>query len=147
MYSAHLPPGSLADSLLGPRVRARDPTDAAVYPCLMPSDCLFCRVVAGEVPADVVARSENALAFRDIDPKAPLHVLVIPREHHADVAQLAAAAPALLAELVELADTVAGAEADGQFRLVFNTGPTAGQSVFHVHGHVIAGAHLGWSPA
>ena len=113
----------------------------------MPSDCLFCRIVAGEVPADVVARSENALAFRDLDPQAPLHVLVIPREHHADVAQLAAADPGLLAELVELADTVAGTDADGQFRLVFNTGPGAGQSVFHVHGHVLGGTRLGWSPA
>jgi histidine triad (HIT) family protein len=113
----------------------------------MPSDCLFCRIVAGEVPADVVARSGNALAFRDIDPQAPLHVLVIPREHHADVAQLAAADPSLLAELVDLADQVAGSEADGQFRLIFNTGPTSGQSVFHVHGHVLGGTRLGWSPA
>jgi histidine triad (HIT) family protein len=123
-------------------VRARP-----VYCGAMPSDCLFCRIVAGEVPADVVARSERALAFRDIDPQAPLHVLVIPREHHADVAQLAAADPSLLAELVDLADQVAGSEADGQFRLIFNTGPTSGQSVFHVHGHVLGGARLGWSPA
>jgi histidine triad (HIT) family protein len=113
----------------------------------MPSDCLFCRIVSGEIPADVVARSDRTLAFRDIDPKAPLHVLVIPREHHADVAQLAAADPGLLAELVELADSVAGTEADGQFRLIFNTGPTSGQSVFHVHGHVVGGTRLGWSPA
>ena len=109
--------------------------------------CLFCRIVAGEVPADVVARSGRALAFRDINPQAPLHVLVIPTEHHADVTQLAAADPRLLAELVELADEVAGTEADGQFRLVFNTGPGSGQSVFHVHGHVLGGTRLGWSPA
>ena len=113
----------------------------------MPSDCLFCRIVAGEVPADVVARSGRALAFRDINPQAPLHVLVIPTEHHADVTQLAAADPRLLAELVALADEVAGTEADGQFRLVFNTGPSSGQSVFHVHGHVLGGTRLGWSPA
>jgi histidine triad (HIT) family protein len=113
----------------------------------MPSDCLFCRIAAGEVPADVVARSARALAFRDIDPKAPVHVLVIPVEHHADVAQLAAADPSLLAELVALADEVAGTLADGHFRLVFNTGRGAGQSVFHVHGHVLGGAPLGWSPA
>jgi len=113
----------------------------------MPSDCLFCRIVAGEVPADVVARSGTALAFRDIDPRAPLHVLVIPRAHHADVTQLAAADPAGLAELVRLADEVAGAEAGGQFRLVFNTGPVSGQSVFHGHGHVLGGRQLGWSPA
>jgi histidine triad (HIT) family protein len=113
----------------------------------MTSDCLFCRIVAGDVPADVVARSERVLAFRDIDPRAPLHVLVVPTEHHADVAQLAAADPALLAELVQVADEVAGTEGNGQFRLVFNTGRTAGQSVFHVHGHVLGGARLGWSPA
>ena len=113
----------------------------------MPSDCLFCRIVAGDVPADVVARTDHALAFRDIDPQAPLHVLVVPRTHHADVAQLAAADPELLAELVALADQVAGTEAGGQFRLVFNTGPDAGQSVFHVHAHVIGGTRLGWSPA
>ena len=113
----------------------------------MTSDCLFCRIVAGEVPAEVVARSDRSIAFRDVDPQAPLHVLVVPRVHHADVTQLAAADPALLADLVDLADQVAGTEADGQFRLVFNTGPNAGQSVFHVHGHVLGGARLGWSPA
>ncbi len=110
-------------------------------------ECLFCRIVAGQVPADVVAANDYAVAFRDIDPKAPVHVLVVPREHHSDVTQLAAIDPTLLAALVDLADEVAGAEADGQFRLVFNTGPEAGQSVFHVHGHVLAGARLGWSPA
>ncbi len=110
-------------------------------------DCLFCGIVAGRVPATVVARSERALAFRDIDPKAPVHVLVVPTDHHADVAQLAAADPSLLAEVVRLAEDVASEEADGDFRLVFNTGAAAGQSVFHVHGHVLAGTRLGWSPA
>lgn len=110
-------------------------------------DCLFCRIVAGEVPAEVVATSDRAIAFRDIDPQAPVHVLVVPRDHHADVAALAAADPGLLAAVVELADEVATDLADGQFRLVFNSGPRAGQSVFHVHGHVIGGAQLGWSPA
>lgn len=110
-------------------------------------DCLFCGIVAGDVPADVVASTAQAVAFRDIDPKAPVHVLVVPRDHHADVAQLAAADPGLLAALVRLGEEVAQTEADGQFRLVFNTGARAGQSVFHVHGHVIAGAALGWTPA
>jgi histidine triad (HIT) family protein len=112
------------------------------------SDCLFCRIVAGHLPADVVAQDEYAVAFRDIDPKAPVHVLVVPREHHADVSQLAGADPELLARLVNLAEEVASQEANGQFRLVFNTGPSAGQSVFHVHGHVLASPEpLGWSPA
>lgn len=110
-------------------------------------DCLFCRIVAGEIPADVVASTETVLAFRDIDPKAPVHVLVVPRDHHADVAQLAAADAALLADVVTTANEVAEDLADGQFRLVFNTGQQAGQSVFHAHGHVLAGARLGWSPA
>lgn len=110
-------------------------------------DCLFCRIVAGEVPATMVAENDQAIAFRDLNPQAPVHVLVVPRDHHADVTQLAAADPALLAALVRLADDVAAQEAGGQFRLVFNTGPDAGQSVFHVHGHVIGGQVLGWSPA
>jgi len=111
------------------------------------TDCLFCKIVAGDLPADVVASTDRVIAFRDIDPKAPVHVLVVPREHHGDVATLAAADPALLAEVVAMADRVAGDLADGQYRFVFNSGPRAGQSVFHVHGHVLAGARLGWTPA
>lgn len=102
-------------------------------------DCPFCKVVAGDVPADVVRRGERAVAFRDIAPKAPTHVLVVPREHHADVAALAASDPATLAELVTTAAEVAAQECDGEFSLIFNTGPGAGQSVFHAHGHVIGG--------
>jgi histidine triad (HIT) family protein len=109
-------------------------------------DCLFCGIVAGTVPADVVAQDERVVAFRDIDPKAPMHVLVIPRDHHADVGQLAAADPALLAAVVRMAEEVAHAEAGGQFRLVLNTGASAGQSVFHVHAHVLGGTRLGWTP-
>ncbi|MEU2199037.1 histidine triad nucleotide-binding protein [Isoptericola sp. NPDC019482] len=111
------------------------------------TDCLFCKIVAGDLPADVVATSDRVIAFRDIDPKAPVHVLVVPREHHGDVATLAQADPELLAEVVAMADRVAGDLADGQYRFVFNSGPRAGQSVFHVHGHVLAGAQLGWTPA
>lgn len=109
--------------------------------------CLFCKIVAGEVPSDIVAETDRVLAFRDIDPQAPVHALVVTKEHHGDVAQLAAADPALLAEVITVADQVAGTLADGQFRLIFNSGPRAGQSVFHVHAHVLAGAQLGWSPA
>ena len=116
-------------------------------PWLTAPGCLFCRIVAGEVPATVVAENEAAVAFRDLDPRAPVHVLVVPRDHHADVAQVAAADPALLAAVVLLGNEVAEQECDGQFRLVFNTGAEAGQSVFHMHGHVIGGTPLGWSPA
>lgn len=111
------------------------------------ADCLFCRIVAGDLPADIVASGDRVIAFRDINPRAPVHVLVVPREHHGDIAQLAAADPGLLGDVVALADDVAGELADGQYRLIFNSGPRAGQTVFHVHAHVIAGAQLGWSPA
>ena len=110
-------------------------------------DCLFCRIVAGEVPATLVAESPTAIAFRDIDPQAPVHVLVVPRDHHPDVVALAAADPAALAEVVRLAHEVAAEACGGQFRLVLNTGAEAGQSVGHVHAHVLGGTRLGWSPA
>jgi histidine triad (HIT) family protein len=110
------------------------------------ADCLFCRVVAGDLPADVVHRGERVLAFRDIDPQAPTHVLVVPLEHHPDVGAIAAADPATLAELVAAAEQIARAEGHDDFRLVFNTGSGAGQSVFHVHGHVLAGRAMTWPP-
>lgn len=109
-------------------------------------DCLFCRIVAGEVPADVVAQDELAVAFRDVRPQAPVHVLVIPRAHHPDVAAIAEADPGSLVALVRMGAAVAQNEAGGQFRLVFNSGPDAGQSVYHVHGHVLAGRPMAWPP-
>ncbi|WP_346622673.1 histidine triad nucleotide-binding protein [Blastococcus montanus] len=117
------------------------------------SDCLFCRMVAGEIPADVVHRTDRVLAFRDINPQAPTHVLVIPAEHHRNIGALAAADPGLLGEVVAAAHAVAVAErlvtGDGNepgYRLVTNTGPQAGQSVDHVHLHVLGGRGLGWPP-
>lgn len=111
----------------------------------MATDCLFCRIVRGELPADVVHETENTLAFRDINPKAPVHVLVIPKAHHTDVVTLAQADPALASEVLQAAAAVAEAEgllADG-FRLMFNIGKNGGQEVFHVHAHVLGGAPLG----
>lgn len=105
-------------------------------------DCLFCKIVAGEIPADVVESSDTAIAFRDIAPKAPVHVLVAPKEHYPDVAAFAASAPQDLASVIGLADGVASELADGQYRLIFNTGPKAGQTVFHVHAHLLAGGDL-----
>ena len=107
-------------------------------------DCLFCRIVAGEIPATVVHETDTTLAFRDIDPKAPVHVLIIPKRHLRDVVALAGE-PAVAADLLAAAAAVARAEdlvADG-FRLLFNTGGYAGQEVFHVHGHVLGGRPLG----
>jgi histidine triad (HIT) family protein len=112
------------------------------------SDCLFCRIVAGEIPADVVRDDALTLAFRDLDPQAPTHVLVIPKAHHADVGALAAADPESLRALHVAAAEVAAAEgvAASGWRLVFNTGPHAGQSVAHAHGHVLGGRQLEWPP-
>jgi histidine triad (HIT) family protein len=109
-------------------------------------ECLFCRIVAGDVPATLVRQTDRVVAFRDIDPKAPTHVLVVPRAHHAAVADLAAADPQTLAELAAEAAAVAADDGHADFRLVFNTGAQAGQSVFHVHGHVLAGRPLSWPP-
>jgi histidine triad (HIT) family protein len=111
----------------------------------MESDCLFCRIVSGEIPSTVVRETSTMLAFRDINPHAPVHVLVIPKEHYGDVATLAQADPRLAAEVLETAAIVAETEgllADG-FRLIFNTGEYAGQEVFHVHAHLLGGAPLG----
>jgi histidine triad (HIT) family protein len=105
-------------------------------------DCLFCKIVAGEIPADVVASSDTAIAFRDIAPKAPVHVLVVPKEHYPDVPAFAATDAEGLASVIGLADGVASELADGQYRLIFNTGPKAGQTVFHVHAHLLAGGEL-----
>jgi histidine triad (HIT) family protein len=109
--------------------------------------CLFCGIVAGDVPAEVVKIGRSVVAFRDINPQAPLHVLVVPRDHHRDVAALGAADPQALAELVEVAAGLAAAAGEsGSFRLVFNTGAETGQSVFHAHGHVLAGRPFRWPP-
>ncbi|MGN7798927.1 histidine triad nucleotide-binding protein [Leifsonia sp. 22587] len=101
---------------------------------------IFSRIIAGEIPADVVYDSERIIAFRDIAPQAPLHLLVVPKtELYRDVTELAAGDPDLLAELVATAEKLAAEHSDGDFRLVFNTGPGAGQTVFHVHAHVLSG--------
>lgn len=106
----------------------------------MSEPSIFTRILSGEIPSKIVAESENAFAIHDIAPQAPVHLLVIPKtEQYRDVVALASGDPALLAEVVALAHTVAAQYANGDFRLVFNTGATAGQTVFHVHAHVLAG--------
>ena len=101
---------------------------------------IFSRIIAGEIPADVVFDNERIIAFRDIAPKAPVHLLVVPKtERYRDVVELAAGDPGLLAELVATANTLAEEHTNGEFRLVFNTGPSAGQTIFHVHAHVLGG--------
>ena len=101
---------------------------------------IFTRIIAGEIPADVVFDSESIIAFRDIAPKAPVHILVVPKtEKYRDVVELALGDPALLAEMVRVSNTIAADHSNGEFRLVFNTGASAGQTIFHVHAHVLSG--------
>ena len=109
-------------------------------------DCIFCQIVAGKIPSPRLHEDDLAIAIRDIRPQAPTHVLVIPVDHHRDVTALAAGAPEVLAEIVQVGAEVAADEAGGPYRLVFNTGAEVGQSVFHVHGHVLAGRGFGWPP-
>ncbi len=113
------------------------------------TDCIFCRIAAGEIPAGIVKRSDTVVAFRDLDPRAPTHVLVIPTRHVAAVRD--ATGPegeALLGGLFAFAAQVAaelGLDAAG-YRLVTNTGPDAGQSVDHLHIHLLGGRRMGWPP-
>jgi len=112
------------------------------------AECLFCAIVAGEIPATKVLETDLILAFRDINPQAPTHVLVVPKAHYPDVAALAAADAALLGEVIDAARQVAADEgvAEAGYRVVFNTGVQAGQTVPHVHGHVLGGRSLTWLP-
>ena len=110
-------------------------------------DCLFCKIVAGDIPADVVHETATTFAFRDVEPQAPTHVLVVPRSHYANAADLAAGEPETAVALIDTARAVA--EADGLeegYRLVFNTGPAAHQTVFHAHLHLLGGRSMGWPP-
>ena len=104
------------------------------------SPSIFTRIIAREIPADIVFESDRIIALRDINPQAAVHLLVVPKtDKYSNVAELAAGAPALLAELVATAKQLADEHSNGEFRLVFNTGASAGQTVFHVHAHVLSG--------
>ena len=112
----------------------------------MTDSCLFCRIVRREIPANLVHEDEHTLAFRDVDPKAPTHVLVIPKTH---VASLNEAQDAeMLGRLMLVAASLAASEglASDGYRTVVNTGPNAGQTVFHIHLHLLGGRKLGWPP-
>ena len=114
----------------------------------MASDCLFCRIVAGEIASDQVYADEQVIAFRDVAPKAPVHVLVIPRRHLDSIADLTPADAPLAAALMAAANEVARREgvADGGYRVVTNVGADAGQSVGHLHLHVLGGRRMTWPP-
>jgi histidine triad (HIT) family protein len=111
-------------------------------------ECLFCKIVRREIPADEVHRDAQTVAFRDINPQAPTHILLIPTTHYANAAEIAAQNPDALAALFVAARQLAQSEgiADSGYRLVTNTGAEAGQSVFHVHVHLLGGRALRWPP-
>jgi len=112
------------------------------------SDCLFCKILAGDIPADIVYESESAIAFRDLNPQAPTHVLVIPRKHISTINDIEDADAALVGSLYTAAREIAREEgiAEPGYRTVMNCNEGAGQSVFHIHLHVIGGRGMGWPP-
>jgi histidine triad (HIT) family protein len=112
------------------------------------SDCLFCRVIAGEIPADFVHRDDLSAVIRDINPQAPTHLLVIPQEHIESLDDASQKDEALLGHLLRVAARMANAAglAEGGYRTVINTGAGAGQSVFHLHVHVLGGRPMNWPP-
>ncbi|WP_144796447.1 HIT domain-containing protein [Microbacterium paludicola] len=104
----------------------------------MTEPSIFTRILSGDIPGEIVLETETVFAIRDINPQAPLHMLVIPKtEKFRDVTELAAGDPQLLAEMVAVAKRIADEHANGEYRLIFNNGPSAAQSVFHVHAHVL----------
>jgi histidine triad (HIT) family protein len=116
----------------------RDPTYQA--------DCLFCRIAAGEIPADLVFEDESVVVFRDINPKAPIHVLAIPRRHLASVADLTDADGDLLSALFGAMRRVAEEAGLGGYRIISNVGAESGQSVYHLHFHLLGGRSMSWPP-
>lgn len=111
-----------------------------------PPDCLFCKISAGEIPAEVVLDTDEVVAFRDLNPQAPTHVLVIPRDHASNAASTASRDEALVGKLVTAAGEVAVMEGLESYRMVLNTGADAGQTVFHTHLHVLGGRSFQWPP-
>ncbi len=112
------------------------------------ADCLFCRIAAGDIPADIVHADERMIAFRDINPQAPMHVLVVPRRHIATLDDLSPDDDQLVGEMMRRAAALAreSGYADRGYRTVFNCNAEAGQTVFHIHLHVIGGRSLTWPP-
>jgi len=114
----------------------------------MALDCLFCKLIAGEIPANVVYQDDQVFAFRDINPQAPTHILIIPKRHIPGVLSIAEVDAGVIEHIFQVAAELAKQEgiADSGFRLVANSGPDAGQTVFHLHFHLLGGRTLGWPP-
>jgi histidine triad (HIT) family protein len=115
-------------------------------PAAQVDDCIFCRIAKGDIPATKVAENDHALAFRDVNPQAPVHILVIPKVHIVSMAETDD--PTLLGALLHLAVQVAKAEglAEQGYRTVINTGQNGGQTVYHLHAHILGGRHMTWPP-
>lgn len=112
----------------------------------MSDNCLFCKIINGDIPSDKLYEDEDVFAFRDISPQAPVHFLVIPKKHISSPADVTAGDEHIIGRLVRTADEIAGKEGIEHYRLVFNNGEGAGQTVFHIHMHVLGGRNLGWPP-
>ena len=111
------------------------------------ADCIFCKIISGDIPAEIVHATESTVAFKDVDPQAPTHVLVIPAHHYRNAEELAHHEPSTAAELLTVAAQVAEEAGLGEnYRLVFNTGAQAGQTVFHTHLHLLGGRSMTWPP-
>ena len=112
------------------------------------SDCLFCRIVDGEIPAEIVRSDSDVVAFRDINPQAPTHILIIPRKHIPSVSRLEAGDAAIMGKLFLAAKELAREEgiSDTGYRMVVNAGRAAGQTVFHIHLHLLGGRGMAWPP-
>jgi histidine triad (HIT) family protein len=115
---------------------------------MVSSDCLFCKILAGDIPADIIFESDDAIAFRDINPQAPTHALIIPRKHVATINDLEEGDEALVANLFLAAKSIAAAEgiAEAGYRVAMNCNAAAGQTVFHLHLHLLGGRELAWPP-
>ena len=108
--------------------------------------CIFCKIIEGDIPAEILYRNENVVAFNDLNPQAPTHVLIIPTLHAENAAQVAAISPTIMAAMHKAADEIAAERSLDGYRTVFNTGAGAGQSVFHAHLHLLGGRGLAWPP-
>lgn len=110
------------------------------------ANCLFCKIIEGDIPADIIYRDENVVAFRDITPQAPTHVLLVPTVHVENAAALAQISSVITAALFTAANEIAASEGLDGYRIVFNTGSSVGQSVFHAHLHLLGGRSFAWPP-
>lgn len=112
------------------------------------SDCIFCKIISGDIPAKVVFEDDRVLAFEDIHPQAPTHILLIPKAHYASLNQVPGDEADLIGHLLMTARRIAGERGIGEegFRIVLNTGPNSGQDVFHIHFHLLGGRKMTWPP-